>query len=535
MIRNFPTAFRLLASSVGAIFITAGMAQAGVGDQLAKLLASDGAAIDQFGQSVSISGTTAIVGAVEDDDNGSQSGSAYLFDTVTGLQIAKLLPSDGATGDQFGYSVSISGTTAIVGASLDDDNGLNSGSAYLFDTVTGLQIAKLLPSDGAAQDQFGWSVSISGTTAIVGARGDDDNGFSSGSAYLFDTVTGLQIAKLLPSDGAVSDLFGWSVSISGTTAIVGARVDDDNGVDSGSAYLFDTVTGLQTAKLLPSDGAAQDQFGWSVSISGTTAIVGAIFDDDNDSSSGSAYLFDTVTGLQTAKLLASDGALGDQFGLSVSISGTTAIVGATGDDDNGSNSGSAYLFDAVTGLQLAKLLPSDGAGNDQFGNSVSISGTTAIVGASRDDDNGGDSGSAYLFEAFQGLPVITSDVPSISLGTGGSQVLTIQGGPTQAGWTYFTFGSVTGTTPGIDFGGGVVLPLNFDVYMNLTIFKPSLGAFGNFRGTLDGSGQAVATFTFPALMDPSLIGVTINHACLMGAILGTPEAATNAVPVLLAP
>jgi esterase/lipase superfamily enzyme len=531
MIRNFPTTFRFLASSIGAIFITANMAQAGVGDQLAKLLASDGAAGDRFGFSVSISGTTAIVGALFDDDNGTSSGSAYLFDTVTGLQTAKLLASDGAAGDKFGESVSISGTTAIVSAADDDDIGPNSGSAYLFDTVTGLQIAKLQASDGAAAEGFARAVSISGTTAIVGARTDDDNGFNSGSAYLFDTVTGLQIAKLLASDGAFGNFFGHSVSISGTTAIVGAFGDDDNGSISGSAYLFDTVTGLQISKLLASDGAADDFFGTSVSISGTTAIVGALGNDDNGSDSGSAYLFDTVTGLQIAKLLASDGAAGDLFGASVSISGTTAIVSARADGDNGFNSGSAYLFDTVTGLQIAKLLASDGAAGDLFGHSVSISGTRAIVGAFENDDNG----SAYLFEAFQGLPVITSDVPSISLGTGGSQVLTIQGGPTQAGWTYFTFGSVTGTTPGIDFGGGVVLPLNFDVYMNLTIFKPSLGAFGNFRGTLDGSGQAVATFTFPALMDPSLIGVTINHACLTGAILGVADSASNAVPVLLTP
>ncbi|MFT6041944.1 MAG: hypothetical protein ACI9C2_002121, partial [Gammaproteobacteria bacterium] len=201
MIRYFPSTFRFLASSVGAIFIAAGVAQAGVGDQLAKLLASDGAAGDRFGDSVSISGTTAIVGADRDDDNGFNSGSAYLFDTVTGLQLAKLLPSDGAASDHFGISVSISGTTAIVGAYGDDDNGSASGSVYLFDTVTGLQLAKLLPSDGAAGDRFGFSVSISGTTAIVGAYGDDDNGSGSGSgsAFLFDTVTGLQIAKLLPS------------------------------------------------------------------------------------------------------------------------------------------------------------------------------------------------------------------------------------------------------------------------------------------------------------------------------------------------
>ncbi|MFT4709905.1 MAG: hypothetical protein ACI8Q9_001031, partial [Planctomycetota bacterium] len=373
MIRYFPSTFRFLASSVGAIFIAAGVAQAGVGDQLAKLLASDGAAGDRFGDSVSISGTTAIVGADRDDDNGFNSGSAYLFDTVTGLQLAKLLPSDGAASDHFGISVSISGTTAIVGAYGDDDNGSASGSVYLFDTVTGLQLAKLLPSDGAAGDRFGFSVSISGTTAIVGAYGDDDNGSGSGSgsAFLFDTVTGLQIAKLLPSDGAAGDRFGFSVSISGTTAIVGADRDDDNGVDSGSAYLFDTVTGLQLAKLLPSDGAASDFFGSSVSINGTTAIVGAYGDDDNGSGSGSAYLFNTVTGLQIAKLLPSDGAAFDLFGISVSISGATAIVGAYADDDNGSSSGSAYLFDTVTGLQVAKLLASDGAANDVFGQAVS--------------------------------------------------------------------------------------------------------------------------------------------------------------------
>ncbi|MFT7665417.1 MAG: hypothetical protein ACI87A_003655, partial [Planctomycetota bacterium] len=102
-----------------------------------------------------------------------------------------------------------------------------------------------------------------------------------------------------------------------------------------------------------------------------------------------------------------------------------------------------------------------------------------------------------------------------------------------AGWSYFTFGSVTGTSPGLDFGGGVVLPLNFDVYTNLTLKSPGLGIFGNFRGTLDGAGHAVATFSLPAVMDPSLVGVTINHAYLAGAVLGVPEFASNAVPVLL--
>ena len=218
-------------------------AYADLGDQLFKLLPDDGAAEDNFGRSVAISGSTAIVGARFDDDNGDSSGSAYLFDTTTGDQIAKLLPNDGAEGKLFGTSVAISGETVIVGASGDEDNGTWSGAAYLFDTTTGRQIAKLLPDDGAAYDFFGLGVAISpdgiGTVAIVGAHGDDDNGDVSGSAYLFDTTTGAQIAKLLPDDGAASDYFSRSVAISGATAIVGARLDDDNGADSGSAYLFD--------------------------------------------------------------------------------------------------------------------------------------------------------------------------------------------------------------------------------------------------------------------------------------------------------
>ncbi|MFT5286314.1 MAG: hypothetical protein ACI8TQ_002482 [Planctomycetota bacterium] len=147
-----------------------------------------------------------------------------------------------------------------------------------------------------------------------------------------------------------------------------------------------------------------------------------------------------------------------------------------------------------------------------------------------DDDFGTKSGSAYLFG-----PAFSSDVNSISLGMGGSQVLTLEGGAGRAGSFYFTFGSVTGTSPGIDFGGGVVLPLNFDVYMNLTLTSPGLAAFGAFRGTLEGTGQAVATFSLPALMDPSLVGVTLNHACLTAVTFGVADFASNAVAVLLAP
>ncbi len=379
-----------------------------LGDQLFKLLPEDGAAHDWFGRTVSIYGNTVIVGVALDDDNGADSGSAYLFDTTTGTQLFKLLPDDGVANDGFGVSVALSLTTAVVGASHDDDNGDGSGSVYVYDVATGTQIAKLLPDDGEPEDSFGVSVGISGATVIVGSHNDDDNGFFSGSAYLFDIsdpANPIQVAKLLSDDGAVNDNFGSRVAICGAAAIISAVHDNDNGVRSGSAYLFDTTTGIQLAKLLPDDGAAGDAFGSSVAISGVTSIVGAFWDDDNGNCSGSAYLFDTQTGDQIAKLLPDDGAPDDNFGFAVAISNDTAIVGAIHDDDNGNVSGSAYLFSTTTpGQQTAKLLPDDGSTGDEFGYSVAISEVIAVAGAIFDDDLGTDSGSAYLFSTEASCP-----------------------------------------------------------------------------------------------------------------------------------
>jgi len=362
-----------------------------------KLTSSDAAAGNRFGESIAVSGNTAIVGANRDVVGGLSSGSAYLFDVTTSNRIAKLTASDAAAGDFFGFSVAISGNMALIGAGGNDDAGLSSGSAYLFDVTTGNQIAKLTASDAAAGDWFGLSVAISdNNTALIGAGGNDDAGLSSGSAYLFDVTTGNQIAKLTASDADAGDRFGRSVAISGNTALVGAYGDDDGGDESGSAYLFDVTTGNQIAKLTASDADAHDWFGRSVAISGNTALVGASGADDGGIYPvGSAYLFDVTTGNQIAKLTASDADEYDRFGWSVAISGNTALVGADSDDDKGDYTGSAYLFDVITGNQIAKLTASDADTFDFFGASVAISGKTALVGAVRDGDW---SGSAYLFE-----------------------------------------------------------------------------------------------------------------------------------------
>jgi len=267
------------------------------------------------------------------------------------LEQSKLLASDGAKEDWFGLSVSIDGDYALIGAYGDDDYGDYSGSAYVFkrDGTTWTQEAKLLASDGADGDYFGCSVSIDGDYALIGAYGDDDNGDYSGSAHVFkrDGTTWTQEAKLLASDGAYTDCFGCSVSIDGDYALIGAIGDDDNGASSGSAYVFKRTgtSWSEEAKLLPSDGAKEDWFGLSVSIDGDYALIGASTNWIN-AGTGSAYVFkrDGTTWTQEAKLLASDGADGDYFGKSVSIDGDYALIGAYGDDDNGADSGSAYVF-----------------------------------------------------------------------------------------------------------------------------------------------------------------------------------------------
>lgn len=366
-------------------------------EERAKLLASDGRAGDYFGGAVAISGDTAIIGAPSYGNDDTDAGSAYIFGCVGSnwIQQAKLSTLDGEPGDWFGKSVSISGDYAIVGAPCHDENGSSSGAAYVFNRVgaSWFEQAKLTASDAASHDWFGQSVSISGDYLIVGAHGDDDNGDSSGSAYVFmrDGTNWIQQFKMTAWDGAAGDYFGLSVSISGDYTLVGAPYHDNIWYqpDAGSAY-------ISAVKLTASDGGGYDYFGASVSTSGEYAIVGAFCRDGVVSNSGSAYIFDRATFWhEQAKLAASDGASGDCFGYSVSINGEWAVVGSPG----AGNSGSAYTFerDGTNWAEQQKLTASDADPNDLFGHCVCISGDYIIVGAQHDEDKGAKSGSAYVF------------------------------------------------------------------------------------------------------------------------------------------
>ncbi|MBK7093855.1 MAG: FG-GAP repeat protein [Saprospiraceae bacterium] len=359
-----------------------------------KLTASDGAMNDLFGFSVSISGDYAVIGAPQDDNSGNEDqGSAYIFQHsgTSWTQQAKLTASDGAADDRFGMSVSISGDYALIGAEFDN---YNQGSAYIFHrNGTAWTQQAILTALDAANKYFGVSVSISGDYAIIGAHYDNIGiNFEQGSAYIFNRsgTVWTQQAKLTASDGAANDKFGWSVSISGDYAVIGAPKDDiGSNTAQGSAYIFNRsgTVWTQQAKLTASDGAANDKFGWSVSISGDYAVIGASYDDiGGNTDQGSAYVFNRTgtTWTQQASLTASDGAANDYFGYSVSISGDYAVIGAYLDDiGSNANQGSAYVFNrsGTSWTQQASLTASDGAANDYFGHSVSISGDYAVVGA----------------------------------------------------------------------------------------------------------------------------------------------------------
>ena len=319
-----------------------------------KLTDPNGVADDSFGSSVSISGNLCVIGSPTDDDNGQNSGSAYIFrfDGSGWVPDARLLASDGSSWDLFGNSVSLEGQLCLIGANCDDDSGDHTGSAYIFryDEPDWVQETKLTAFDGAQDDEFGTSVSLCGDVCLIGASGDDDNGDGSGSAYVFrfDGQSWAYERKLLASDGQAGELFGTSVSLSTDLCIIGAKFDDDNGDKSGSAYIFryGDPNWIQEAKLMPSDGEAEDFFGGSVAGDGELCLIGSHGDDDRGECTGSAYAFRfaDLNWVQEDKLTASDGDAWDSFGWSVAVSGDVGVVGAYMDNAVASEAGSAYIF-----------------------------------------------------------------------------------------------------------------------------------------------------------------------------------------------
>lgn len=366
----------------------------------AKLVDPLGDCYDLFGFCLAVSGNWAVVAALDE----TVIVFGYCPAWLGWYEHSRLVPSDLSGGQSFGHALAIDGDLILVGSEGDDDNGLASGSAYLFrfdpGTGTWIEEAKLLASDGDQQDRFGISVSLDGDRLLIGACRDDDNGYESGSAYIFRYDAGMaawsEEAKLVPSDGAAIDYFGMSLSLDGDRALIGSNEDDDVGTDSGSAYLFQfdpgSSTWIEEAKLLASDGSYGDRFGHKTSLDGDRLLISNmrevvyVFERDPVSETWSEVIILTEP--------SSSG-----YGDSISIEGDVALIGAW--SEYGAYwTGVVYVYHRDPGNGIweveLELLPSDGDWGSSFGAAVCLSGDVALVGAPNIEQYSSLEGAAYV-------------------------------------------------------------------------------------------------------------------------------------------
>ena len=395
-----------------------------------ELLGSDSEVGDLFGRSIAINGDDIVVGAPGHDINGTESGAVYIFQNQNSVwtQVEKLVASDGIQNDRFGHSVAISGDYAIAGAIGTDDNGFSSGSAYVFKRENDVwtQQQKLTPADGDARKFFGEAVAMSGDYAVIGAPGIGFNNDSPGTAYIYQLVNSMwtEIATLNPSDGVASDSFGISVAISDSIAVIGASQHNVVGAASGSAYVFEKSGSdwNEVDKFSASDAEARDFFGASVAAYQDELLVGAYGDDDNGEDAGAVYFFQNNGSqwLENLKYIASDGTSNNSFGRAVAMDASFAIIGERKDDDIGQNSGAIYILRKENGtwVERGKLINENGIQGDLFGFSVGISNQVAIVGVPRADVNGSTLGSVLVYELTSIAPVITSSASTTTLYVG---------------------------------------------------------------------------------------------------------------------
>jgi hypothetical protein len=408
---------RAIALAPAALLLSAAAATAEITPfEIAEIITPDGAPDDFFGASVDIDGDRAIVGNRWDDDAGLNTGSAYIYERDANgdwTQVAKFLPTivDSAAG-HYAHDIAISGDLAVVGAYATKNESIYTGAVYVY-TRNGLGVwglsGILTPNDPIPSQGFGRSVDLDGDHLVIGASTDSPNGVNSGSAYVFrHTGSWSQIAKLVPDDAAAGDNFGIACAIDGTTVVIGASSNAGAGPVSGAAYVFTRTsagpfgeTWDQQQKLIASDGVSNDFFGFEVALDNDTAVIGAFGTGEFALNNfGSAYVFERDAPnawTQTQILSAASPEPADLFGYDAAIDGDTILVSALHDNDN---AGSATVFRRDAGAWTADALieASDAVAGDEFGYAIALSNGHAIIGAPRTDDMGSSAGSSYIFE-----------------------------------------------------------------------------------------------------------------------------------------
>ena len=367
---------------------------------------------DRFGDAVAADGAWLMVGAPNESSGGVDAGAVYVYELDNGnyVQRARLIASDGASGDSFGNAIDIDGDVAVIGAWQDNlAAGSGAGSAYVFERIAGVwtQRVKLMAPDAATADAFGFAVGVSGDAILIGASLDDITGVgqNAGSAHLFrrNGGTWLHSAQLLASDGNAFNRFGAALAISGTNVLVGAQAADQG---AGATYAYNISNGSATfqSRFVTNDRGATDAFGSAIALDGDTALIGAPQHSGTIGTlAGAAYIFTRSGGnwLQQLKLVEPATLAGDKFGFSLALSNNVAVVGAPSASAGCQGCGAASVYQrfGANWSRVSRLLAADAAQFDNLGTAVAATTEGAVLGAPNANDPGGsaDAGSVVRF------------------------------------------------------------------------------------------------------------------------------------------
>ena len=388
-----------------------------------------------FGSSVSIDGTMIVASALQSASGTGDTCRVHVFDVslpTPGQPVLSVADPTPASNDQFGYSVAILGNKVVATAPLYDNGSNNTGAAYVYDLASGtpaVPLHTLLNPAPALDDNFGSSVTMAGSRVVIGIAKDDQGGEDSGVACVYNLTSGTPTTPVLTmgNPGAPgSDEFGHAVSLFGNRLLVAAP-DDDNGIalDVGTAYLFDLSTGTPSTPLLTLSNASpssHEEFGYSVAISGNIAVVGSQKDDKIASNAGSVSIFNLAATIPEQPMVIIDNpnpTTNDYFGTAVAVSGTKVAVSAYQEDTSGNNNaGAVYIYDTTSptpAVPIRTLINPSPQAQDQFGNSVAISGNLVVIGCAKNDVAAAvDAGSAYVYDltsATPTVPVLALDNP----------------------------------------------------------------------------------------------------------------------------
>ncbi len=361
---------------------------------------------DQFAAALALSHDRMAVGAPHDGTAGPDSGTVYLFDLPSTAPARSLTSPRSARGALFGASVAFAGDLVIVGApGAAQGRNPGAGAVFVFDAATGALVREILCPAPARGDAFGTAVAADQARVVVGAPYNDSVGRDAGAVFVFDLATGALERKIANPQPGASDRYGWSVAIEGSAVLGGAPYADRGADDAGSAFLTDLATTAPALRLAAPSPRTNNAFGWSVSLSGGRAIVGAPGADRGKRDAGAAFVFDTVSGSLLRALHSPIPGPGDFFGTVVSARAGLVVITAPGDDRGAVDAGRAFVFDAESGILRADLPNPAPARGDMFGQAAACGDHHIAVGAPRDDFGASDAGAAWLYNGMGGDPV----------------------------------------------------------------------------------------------------------------------------------